>query len=56
MEFDPALGQGLQGLLNDTTENLKDTLYMNFTYEYESCWGEKKIVELKDGGSNIFVD
>lgn len=29
---------------------------MKFTYEYESCWGEHKVIELKPGGDEIYVD
>jgi hypothetical protein len=56
IEFDPQTGNGLKYILNSDSENLKDELCLNFVYEYESCWGEKKLIELKEGGETIFVD
>lgn len=39
-DFDPATFQGLKSILESTSPTLKDELYLKFTYEYESCWGE----------------
>ncbi len=54
LQYNPQVGKSMQALLNNDSPTLKDELYMTFTYEYES-WGERKVVELKEGGSNIYV-
>ena len=56
IEFDPSTGNGLKAILESDSPTLKDDLCLKFVYEYESCWGEQKLIELKPGGNEIWVD
>lgn len=53
--FDPEVGKSLQAILDNQDPDLETKLGLNFTYTYES-WGVQKVEDLKENGSNIWVN